>query len=443
MSDAPDRPWPLLKSVPADGTPDRSVLQPARPRPDDQTVTIGSGDRQMTTTAAAAPPAPVEEVEGVLEKFKPIMSAVIGLVSFGAITQAGWNFSNALSKFAHQPWYLAISLPLIIELGACTFALQDIWDRRKTGKVNREYRAATYAFLTASSLINGAVGYAMYKTTGLVEVIPPLIIGAMIHMHGNRATAAYHSQAITRPSWQAAHLKKAKEDSVLGVLPMLVGKTSTGQACIDLMKKRMESGTLTPEAALEAFFPGGWDDRHNRCLTKDQLQYLELVAATVWGNSFHGAPVRVTVTSVASPPRRVAPGRTPPPAIPATSPPLAASAPRRAAPLAGNSPDLAGQLAAGPARPGRTSPPAANGAANGQANGQAAASGRRLTEPELVTLVNEVRATRPTAGQPLIKEILDERGLSAPRSMIRAALRSSPPLSEGLDGDSGSGKDAG
>lgn len=356
--------------------------QPAPTAATGQKVTVGAPGREMSALTGVEAKKAVELPEGVLAKFGKPTAAIIAGVTMGAIGQAGYNLAQALQNSAGFPLVFAVGFPLMLEGAALTFAWQDIKDRRQAGVVNKEYRAATYATLVISSLINAYVGWVAFGALGLIEAVPPLIIGAMIHMHGNRLVAAYKSRNKMRPEWRARHLEAAKAESVRDVLPLLAGNDADGKASVELLKKRMDSETLTPGDALLA---AGYDRRRDLKLTDSQLRRLEIVAATVWGTSPPTPPDR------AASPRRV---------LAATSPPGSAG-PRRD--LAATPPRLAVTSPSGPAgQPRQPSPDSAE-------------------DPAVV--IAEVLATNPRAGEGTVSAELDARGIEVPRAIVRDHLR--------------------
>ena len=254
----------------------------------DQVLTVGSDAGAMTgrvDTAGSAPAAGAgEEVlpDGVLARVGPGMAAAIGLVALVATAEAAWNLGAFVYNILELPLPLAIGFPVLAEAAAGSFALQDLRDRRQ-GHPSTAMRAATYVTLIASATINGVVGWASAKgAAGLLEVLPPLVLAAMIHLHGDRATRAHHSRAVTRPAWRAEQLRAAQVESVMDVLPLLAGGTWDGRATVDLLRRRLASQTLEPGEALIA---AGWHDRADRAVTPERLRRLETVAATVWGQA--------------------------------------------------------------------------------------------------------------------------------------------------------------
>ncbi|HET9656583.1 MAG TPA: DUF2637 domain-containing protein [Kineosporiaceae bacterium] len=224
--------------------------------------------------------------EGVLRKIGPAMAGTITAVAVAAMAEAGFNLANFVSKTLHLPSILAVLFPLIFESTAASFAIQDMRDRRQ-GHPNAGMRAATYGTLITSAVVNGVVGREAYGSAGLLEVVPPLVLALVIHLHGDRANRAYHSRAVLRPEWRQQQLRKAQVESVSDVLPLLTGDSEHGQATVDLLRRRLDSVTLEPGEALIA---AGWHERETRDLDADALRRLETVAATVWGPE--GAPAK-------------------------------------------------------------------------------------------------------------------------------------------------------
>ena len=217
--------------------------------------------------------------EGVLSKAGPWMATAIGMVAVSAMAEAGWNLGRFVLEILHLPIPLAVMFPLILEAVAGTFAVQDLRDRRQ-GHDSPGMRAATYLTLVASSTINGVVGVSAYGPAGLLEVLPPLVLAAVIHLHGDRATRAWHSRAVLRPEWRAARLREDQVTSTVEVLPLLAGDDEHGRATVALLRRRLESRTLDPGEALLA---AGWAQRAARVTSQSMLRRLETVAATVWG----------------------------------------------------------------------------------------------------------------------------------------------------------------
>jgi hypothetical protein len=218
--------------------------------------------------------------EGVLAKTGWPMASAIGVVAAAAMVEAGYNLGWFVGHTLHLPAPLAVMFPLIMETVAGTLAIQDLRDRRR-GHDSTAMRAATYATLALSSVINGLVGAASYGPAGLLEILPPLVLALVIHLHGDRATRAWHSRAVTRPEWRAARHREARVDSVLAVLPLLLGDDEHGKATVALLRRRLESCTLEPGHALVS---AGWGDRVARIESPSALRRLETIADTVWGD---------------------------------------------------------------------------------------------------------------------------------------------------------------
>jgi hypothetical protein len=230
--------------------------------------------------------------DGVLAKAGRSMATAIGVVAIAAMAEAGWNLGRFVLEILHLPFPLAVMFPLILEAVAGTFAVQDLRDRR-AGHDSHGLRAATYLTLVVSSAINGVVGASSYGRAGLLEVLPPLVLAAVIHLHGDRATRAHLSRAVLSGPWRAAQLRAAQVSSVIEVLPLLAGDDVDGLATVDLLRRRLESRTLEPGDALLA---AGWHDREVRTESLSRLRRLETVAATVWGaDGAPAAPARAHV----------------------------------------------------------------------------------------------------------------------------------------------------
>jgi hypothetical protein len=217
--------------------------------------------------------------DGVLSRARPDVTATVALIATAAMAEAGYNLARFVHDILGLPALLAIAFPVIAEATALSFAVQDLRDRRH-GHASKAMRAATYLTLAMSSAVNGVVGYAMHGLGGLLEILPPLVLGAVIHLHGDRASRAWHSRAVLRPSWQAAQQRSAQVDSVVEVLPLLAGDDADGQATVALLRRRLHAQTLEPGEALIA---AGWYDRDTRGMAPSRLRRLETVAATVWG----------------------------------------------------------------------------------------------------------------------------------------------------------------
>jgi hypothetical protein len=229
--------------------------------------------------------------DGVLARARPYVTATVAVIAAAAMAEAGYNLARFVDDILGLPTLLAIAFPVIAEATAVSFAVQDLRDRRH-GHASRAMRAATYLTLAMSSAVNGVVGFAMHGVGGLLEILPPLVLGAVIHLHGDRASRAWHSRAVLRPSWQATQQRAAQVDSVVEVLPLLAGDDADGQATVALLRRRLHAQTLEPGEALIA---AGWHDRDTRGMTPSRLRRLETVAATVWGSAGPPAPVRRSV----------------------------------------------------------------------------------------------------------------------------------------------------
>jgi Protein of unknown function (DUF2637) len=136
--------------------------------------------------------------DGVLAKAGPVMSAVIGVIAVAAMAEAGWNLGTFVYDILHLPVALAAVFPVIAEATASSFAVQDLRDRRQ-GVPSTGLRVATYVTLAVSAAVNGVVGAVRYGPGGLLEVLAPLALGAVVHLHGDRATRAYQSRARLSP----------------------------------------------------------------------------------------------------------------------------------------------------------------------------------------------------------------------------------------------------
>jgi len=226
--------------------------------------------------------------DGVLAKAGRPMATAIGVIAVAAMAEAGWNLGRFVLDILRLPFPLAVMFPVLLEAVAGTFAVQDLRDRRH-GHVSTRMRAATYLTLLVSSGVNAVVGVTSYGRAGLLEVLPPLVLAAVIHLHGDRATRAYLSRAVHSQEWRDVQLRAAQVSSTIEVLPLLCGDDDDGRATVDLLRRRLESRTLEPGEALIA---AGWHDRTARTESVSRLRRLEAVAATVWGSdSAPSAPV--------------------------------------------------------------------------------------------------------------------------------------------------------
>lgn len=220
------------------------------------------------------------EEEGVLHAVGGWMATAIGLIAVVAVVEAGYNLGVAVLDILHLPLPLAVAFPVLAETTAGTFAVQDLRDRRQ-GQGSRALRASTHVTLVASAAVNGAVGVWAHGVAGGLEVMPPMVLAAIIHIHGDRATRAHRSRAVLRPEWRAEQLRAAQVASVVEVLPILAGTDPDGRATVELLRWRLEARTLSPGEALIA---AGWHDRSGRAMPVPRLRRLETVAATVWGD---------------------------------------------------------------------------------------------------------------------------------------------------------------
>jgi hypothetical protein len=253
--------------------------------------------------------------EGMLPAVGAWMATAIGLVALVAIAEAGWNLGFAVYTILGLPLPLAVGFPVLAEVTSLTFAVQDLRDRR-LGRGDAGMRAATHVTLAGSAAVNGAVGVWGHGLAGALEVLPPLVLAAVVHLHGDRASRAHRSRAVLRPEWRTARLREARIASTIQVLPILTGDDRDGHATVQILRQRLETGTLEPGAALVA---AGWHDRQARELSESRLRLLETVAATVWSETGQPDAVR------REPPARQATARPQQSAAPAKS---ATAAPR-------------------------------------------------------------------------------------------------------------------
>jgi hypothetical protein len=324
------RVWVPRSSVPGTPEPAHQHQQvPASPlatAPAGLVVSVGEPGRQLsaptglqaqtpvartepTTTEPTRNPGPDGPAkslpEGVLARVSNGMALAIATVAGVAMAEAAFNLGRFVFTILALPLPLAIGFPAIFEAAAASFAVQDMRDRR-SGHASRAMRVATYLTLVASSLVNGVVGWVAHGGAGLIEILPPLVLAAVIHLHGDRATRAHESQAVLRPAWQEAQLKRARRESVLDVLPLLAGDDVHGKATVDLLTRRLKSETLSPGEALIA---AGWHDRQARIeeaspeQAASMLRRLETIAATVWGDK--GPPASPVPATIRPPVNRV------------------------------------------------------------------------------------------------------------------------------------------
>ena len=352
------------------------------------------GGGEMTSQAGVVVTAQGELPDGVLPKAERDVAATVGLVAVVAMAEAAYNLGAGVLELLKLPLLLALAFPLIGEAAATSFALQDLRDRRR-GVRNAGLRRATYVFLAASAAVNAAVGAALAKgAVGLLEMLPPLVLGAVIHLHGERANRAWKSRARLRPAWRAEQLRAAQVESVLDVLPLLAGEDQDGRATVALLRRRLETGTLEPGDALIA---AGWHDRDQLSWLdgafRSRRRRLEIVAATVWG-------------PVPPPPPRPTP-RTPSPTPSGTSSLTPSGTPSRR----GRSDGVDGRRDA--------SPTPRDDASDASSSSADAAS--------LDDLVAQARRANPRAGEGSVRALLAERHLTASAARIRAALQRHQP----------------
>lgn len=343
------------------------------------------------------------EEDGVLPPAGRDLAVLVGVVGVAAVAEAGWNVGRACLDLLHLPKPLAVMFPLVLEAAAASCALQDLRDRRR-GVRSWVLAAGTYIGLAISAVVNGAVGWASHGAAGLLEVLPPLVLGALIHLHGARSERAWRSRAKTRPGWRRAQLEQARIESVSEVLPLLTGDDEDGRATVALLRRRLDSGTLTPAEALVA---AGWYQRLTReGMTASRIRRLETVAATVWPQGVPPAPPGSAGAS------RGGPG----------------AASRAASARAGSS----GAAASGPGASGRgaseasASSPRASGAGRAGPDLRAEAPApevRTATDEEILAAIAQVWSQIPGAGERPVGQHLRSQGLRAAASKIRPLLQ--------------------
>jgi hypothetical protein len=339
------------------------------------------------------------EEDGVLPPAGRDLAVLVGVVGTAAVAEAAWNVGRACLDLLHLPEPLAVMFPLVLESAAASCALQDLRDRRR-GVKNRVMAAGTYLGLAVSAGVNGAVGYAAHGTAGLLEVLPPVVLGALIHIHGSRSERAWRSRAKTRRGWRRAQLEAARIESVSEVLPLLTGDDEDGRATVALLRRRLDSGTLTPAEALIA---SGWYQRYTRDMTASRIRRLETVAATVW-------------------PQGVPPG--PGGASRGGSAVASRAASHRGASTTGASGP--GASTAGASGPGASSTGASGVGPVGEpvpsGGGPVPAEVRTATDEEILAAVSQVWSVNPRAGERPIGRHLRGQGLQAAAARIRPLL---------------------
>jgi hypothetical protein len=217
--------------------------------------------------------------DGVLPPASRGLALLVGVVAVIAAGEAAYNLGTFVQEVLKLPVPLAIAFPLLAEAAAMSFALQDLADRRQ-GVPSRGLRAATYVTLAASAAVNGIVGFASSGQAGLLEILPPVVLGVVTHLHGERATRAWKSRIVLSKQWRAEQMRQARVSSVMDVLPLLTGVDEHGKATVALMRRRLEDQTMEPAEALMA---AGWDQRTELGLSESATRRLEMVARTVWG----------------------------------------------------------------------------------------------------------------------------------------------------------------
>jgi hypothetical protein len=364
------------------------------------------------------------EEDGVLPPAGRDLAVLVGVVGTAAVAEAGWNVGTACLDLLHLPRPLAVMFPLVLESAAASCALQDLRDRRR-GVKNRVMAAGTYLGLAVSAGVNGAVGYAAHGGAGLLEILPPVVLGALIHIHGSRSERAWKSRAKTRRGWRRAQLEAARIESVSEVLPLLTGDDEDGRATVALLRRRLDSGTLTPAEALIA---AGWFQRHTRPdMTASRIRRLETVAATVWPGGAPPAPQRTTgasragatIASRGSASDRAASDR--------------AASDRAASDRAASDRAASDRAASDRAASDRAASDRAASDRAASVDGLAGASGvsggdpepvesRTATDEEIFAAISQVWSVQPRAGERPIGRHLREQGLTASSARIRPLL---------------------
>ena len=352
--------------------------------------------------------------DGVLPVAGRDLTLLVSVVGCAAAAEAAWNVGSATLNLLHLPLPLAIGFPLVLEAAAISCAVQDLRDRRQ-GIRSRALAAGTYLGLAVSAAVNAAVGYAGHGVAGLLEVLPPVVLAGLIHVHGNRAVRAWQSRAVLRPAWQAEQLRQAQVDSAAEVLPLLTGTDRHGQATTDLLRRRLDSRTLTPAEALLA---AGWHARHQRGLGDPELRRLEIVAATVWPS---GAPTELVPSTTA----RHGAGTPAPRRAPARAGVGTAASPGTVAPAPTPAPAPAQVGVVAAAQPGTVGTAADAGAPDAGAPAAVPVPGqsrRSASDDELAALVTTVLRANPRAGEGTVRALLGQTSLTAHSRRIRRAL---------------------
>jgi hypothetical protein len=328
-------------------------------------------------------PGSEELPDGVLPPAGGFMGGLLGMVGVAAAGEAAYNVFSGAHELLGLPLYMSLMAPLLFEAAASSFAIQDLRDRRR-GVHNKAMARWATGLIALSSVVGAVVGVFLYGPFGIFAGFASLLFGAMVHVHGNRAIAAYKTRAKESDTWKAAEQRRAEADSARDVLEMLLPGDRDGKATVELLKRRMDAGTLSPGDALLA---AGWHRRSERGLTESQTIRVETVAATVWGKD--GLP----------------------------SPPPAPGAPRRSnRRTSGGAPSQGGATGA---VPGAT---ADSGASQGSQGGGGTSRKRRLDDAALAAFIGEYLARHPDDGERPVMKALTDAGFSGSVQRVRAAI---------------------
>jgi hypothetical protein len=329
---------------------------------------------------------PKEELpDGVLPPAGPLTGGLIGLVGTAAAGEAFYNIFKGAHELLGLPLYMSLAAPLLFEAAASSFAIQDLQDRRR-GVHDKAMTWSANVLIGLSSAVGAVVGFFLYGPFGpLLGGGASLLFGWMVHRHGERAIAAHKTRVKESDTWKAAEQRRAETDSARDVLEMLLPGDRDGKATVELLKRRMDAGTLSPGDALLA---AGWHRRSERGLTASQTIRVETVAATVWGQD--GLP----------------------------SPPPAPAAPRRsnrrtsgAAPSQGGATGVALGATAG------------GGSSQASQGGGETSRKRRLDDAALGAFIQDYLTLHPDDGERPVLKALSDANFSGSAKRVREALR--------------------
>jgi hypothetical protein len=338
--------------------------------------------------------------DGVLPPAGPLMGALMGLVGTAAAGEAAYNVYTGAHELLQLPLYMSLMAPLLFEAAASSFALQDLRDRRR-GVHSRTMATWATGLIGLSAVVGALVGVFLYGPFGVFAGLASVVFGGMVHVHGARAIKAYQTRARESATWKAAEQARAEADSARDVLELLLPGDRDGKATVDLLKRRMDAGTLSPGDALIA---AGWHRRGERGLTESQTIRIETVAATVWGADNVPAP------------------------------PVAPSARRRTTTPPNTGPRRTATTAAG----GATSPGTGAGGATSQDPADPVRR-QRVSDEQLAGFVRDHIAANPDDGERPILRALSKAGFSGSVDRVRKALKTV----KGTTGTTGTASSAG